>query len=85
MAIPEYLSLFSGNGKFRIKVQFSKFNGVVADQFMECDEFATLISPETGSFVTEMTFDEHPFEVYKYELDPINKILTIKARVLGSN
>jgi hypothetical protein len=81
----EYLTLFSGNGSFCVKVEFKGFNGKVAEQLMECDEIGKLISPETGKFFTELTFDEHPFQIYKYEIDPINERLIIKARQLESN
>jgi len=47
---------------------------------MEPSEIIQIVSPDGGEFRKMMTFDEWPFEVYKYEIDPIKNTLTIRAR-----
>lgn len=79
MNVPEYLLLFSGSGEFSVEVKF-KGDGFVPPRSATVLEIARLVNPETGGFHTAMTFDEHLFEVYKYEIDPIKKKLIIKAR-----
>lgn len=77
MLIPEYLVLFSGQGPIKVQVKFKDINGSISDMLMAPGEVDRLISAETGRFITKMMFDECPFEVYKYEIDPINNLLTI--------
>lgn len=80
MFYPEYLSLFSNTGDYTVKVQF-KDNAVnVSTQSMDPQEIKSLIDPATGNFYTHLTFDDHPYYVHKYDIDPIKKILTIKVR-----
>lgn len=79
MNVPEYFSLFSGEGEFSVRVQF-KGDGFVASRKATAQEITNLMNPQTGAFHTSMTFDDHLFEVYKYEIDPIQKQLVIKAR-----
>lgn len=80
----EYLTLFSNRGKMKVQVKFQGFNGTVVAQTMEPEEIARLVSKDGSGFLTQMTFDEWPFEVYKYEIDPIKSILTIRARKQNS-
>lgn len=80
MQFNEYFLLFSNSGKTKIQVKFKDFDGTVATRAMEPSEIVQLISPENGEFLTMMTFDEWPFEIYKYEIDPIKNTLTIRAR-----
>lgn len=79
MEVPEYFCLFSGEGEFSVEVKF-KGDGFVAPRQATAQEIANLMNSETGGFHTAMTFDEHLFEVYKYEIDPIRKKLVIRAR-----
>lgn len=76
----EYLQLFSNSGKTRIKVKFKDLDDTVATQIMEPAEITRLVSPESGEFIKSMNFDDWPFEIYKYEIDPIKSTLTIYAR-----
>ncbi len=80
MKLNEYLLLFSNEGATKVQVKFKDFDGTVVTQSMEPREIVRLVSPENGKFMTSMTFDEWPFEVYKYEIDPIKDIVTIRAR-----
>lgn len=80
MLLNEYLLLFSNKGTTKVQVKFKDFDGTVATQSMEAREIAKLVSPDSGEFLTSMTFDELPFEVYKYEIDPIKNTLTIRVR-----
>lgn len=80
----EYLSLFSNQGSITVNVKFKDFDGKVTNQSMKPNEIIRILSPETGEFVTLMSFDEWPFEVYKYEIDPIKNLLTIHARRVKS-
>lgn len=76
----EYLLLFSNSGTTKIIVKLKDFDGTVATQTMEPSEIIRLTSPESGEFLKTMSFDDWPFEVYKYEIDPIKNTLTIHAR-----
>lgn len=79
MNVPEYFSLFSGAGEFSVRVQF-KGDGFVAPRQATAQEIASLMNLQTGTFPASMRFDGHLFEVYRYEIDPIQKQLVIKAR-----
>ena len=79
MNVPEYFSLFSGEGEFSVRVQF-KGDGFVAPRKATAQEIVNLMNPQTGTFHTSMRFDDHLFEVYQYEIDPIKKQLLVKAR-----
>ena len=76
----EYLVLFSKSGKIKINVKFKDDIGFIASMNMNPREITKLISPIDGQFFSEMTFDDYPFEVYKYEINPLKKTLTIHAR-----
>lgn len=82
MSAPEYFSLFSESGEFSVEVRF-KGEGFVASRSATAHDISQLIDPETGRFYVAMTFDDHLFEIYKYEIDPINKKLIICARQHG--
>ena len=80
MEIPEYLMLFSNNGNININVKFKDHKGSVAKLTMTSDEIVKLINPSNGEFYTEMRFDDWLFEIYKYQIDPLKKKLTIMVR-----
>ncbi len=84
MGLPEYLCLFSREGNIEVKVKIKDFNGTVINRRMQAEEITKLISEYTKEFITKMTFDEWTFEVYKYQIDPIKKRLTIYARQFRS-
>lgn len=77
MPTPEYLLVFSTEGEFIVKVKFKGGFGNVADRRIDPEQIGSLIDASTGTFVTEMTFDEHPFRIQKYEIDLKKKIFTI--------
>ncbi len=80
MNYPEYLMLFSGKGEYEVNVKFKDFSGKVINTKMFPSEIVKLISRESNDFYSMMYFDEHLFEIYKYQIDPIKKKLTIFAR-----
>ncbi len=80
MNYPEYLTLFSGKGKFEVNVRFKNFSGKVINTKMFPDEIFKLIDKDNNEFYSKMYFDEFLFEIYKYQIDPINKKLTIFVR-----
>ena len=80
MDYPEYLSLFSGQGEYQVKVHFKGSEGRVDHSAMAASEVINLVDPRTDSFYRKMYFDDHLFDVYKYEIDPINLTLNIKAK-----
>jgi hypothetical protein len=47
---------------------------------MSPQEISGLISKNGTGFHTRMTFDDWPFAICKYEIDPENNQLTIVAR-----
>lgn len=76
----EYLALFSNTGDISVSVKFKDFEGIIADQKMEPIEIDKLIDHRTGKFLTRLTFDGWPFEVYLHQLDLVKKRLVIMAR-----
>lgn len=81
MENPEYLLLFPNDGPYRVTVRIQGVDrNAVADRQMTAHEVTNLIARGDDSFFSCMKFDERPCEVYKYEIDPIKKILTIRAR-----
>lgn len=82
MDYPEYLSLFSGQGEYKVHVHFKGSESRVANSAMMASEVSCLINPETGAFYTKLHFDDHLFNVYRYEIDPIK--LTLKIKVMSA-
>lgn len=80
MDYPEYLSLFSNQGDCQVQVRFKDGDGCVANLAMMASEISNLVDPSTGSFYGKMYFDDHLFDIYKYEIDPTKMTLLIKAR-----
>lgn len=80
MVKTEYYELFSRAGELQVQVKFKNHSGTVSTLRVNPEEIVKLISPIDGQFLSEMCFDEWPFEVYKYEIDPLKKIITIRAR-----
>jgi hypothetical protein len=80
MQLSDYLLLFSNTGTTRVRVKFKGLDISIANQMMKPEEIVKLLSPHADGFISELTFDEHPFQVYKYEIDAIKNIFTIYAR-----
>lgn len=82
MAIPEYLILFpnQNNGDIEVAVKFKNYNGCIRNAKISASEIEKIINPDNGKFYTKMTFDEHLFEVTKYEINPIDKKITIHVK-----
>ncbi|RMG39967.1 MAG: hypothetical protein D6732_03545 [Methanobacteriota archaeon] len=80
MKYPEYLQMFQNEGDYKVQVCFKDFDGNVAVLSMNANEILKLIDPDKGQFYRDMMFDGWLFEVYKYEIDPIKKVVKIRAR-----
>ncbi len=78
--IKEYLTLFSNTGNIKVVVKFKDQSGSIASQIMQAEEFKHFISDDRQEFMKSLTFDEHPFEVAKYEIEPIKNRLTLHVR-----
>jgi hypothetical protein len=79
MNYPEYHSLFSGAGEFEVSVKF-KGDSFMPSRRATAAEIMQLFDVETGAFRTAMTFDEHLYEIYKYNIDPIKNKITLSVR-----
>ncbi len=80
MTIPEYLVLFSNEGTTDVLVKFEDHEGSVAARKMAPREVSVLIANDGLGFHSHMTFDDWPFAINKYEIDPAKNQLTIVAR-----
>ena len=80
METPEYLALFSNKGNIIVEVKFKDYHGGVANLKMMADEIIKLTDPSSHEFLTEMRFDDWLFEIYKYQIDPLKKKITIMVR-----
>jgi len=80
MEIPEYLMLFSNKGDIRVEVEFINHKSKIINSKMISSEITKLIDPQTHQFYTEMRFDEKPFKIYRYTIDPIKKKIIIVAK-----
>lgn len=76
------MNYFPSLAKLNFNVKFKDNRGLIASMNMNPREITKLISPIDGQFFSEMTFDDYPFEVYKYEINPLKKTLTIHVRPL---
>jgi hypothetical protein len=76
----EFKELFSKSGSMKVRVKFKDSSGFVSDSAMNPTEILKTISSEVNGFKRILTFDGWVFEVYKYEIDPINNIFTILTR-----
>lgn len=80
MNLPEYLVLFSNIGTIDIHVKFVDHEGSITTKKMSPQEISALISKDGKGFYTRMTFDDCPFAIRKYEIDPENNQLTIVVK-----
>jgi len=76
----EYYLTFSNKGSIKVRVKFEKSTAQLADMRMQPQNITALIDPETGDFITAMTFDDHLFELTRVDLSLARKTLTIHAR-----
>jgi hypothetical protein len=76
----EYLLTFSETGPIMVRVKFEKSLGSITSRRMHAHEINQLIDPETGDFLTAMTFDDHLLEMTRIDLSLAKKTLTIYAR-----
>lgn len=81
MNFPEYLVLFSNEGPINVKVKFKESDTFIPNREMNAAEISQLISQDKQGFLTQMTFDECCFDIEKYEINPVKKLLTIFARL----
>lgn len=76
----EYLLTFSETGTIKVRVKFEQSNPWIAERRMQPQEISSLIDPQTGDFLTAMTFDDCLFELTRVDLSLARKTLTIHAR-----
>ncbi len=79
MKLREYLSLFSNQGNIEVRVNLKGSNGIVSTRKMTPSEISCLITEDGESFVKNLTIDEWPVEVQKYEINPSKNTLIIHA------
>lgn len=80
MMIKEYLQTFSNTGDITVTVKFGKTAAAIAPQRMSATELEALIDPLTGHFLSAMRFDDHLFQIRKFEVDPLKNRLTIHLK-----
>lgn len=83
MTLPEYLVLFSNEGCIDVSVKFDDSDAMIPPKKMKPQELEALVATEGVGFHQRMTFDEHPFAIQKYEIDPIKNKLIIFARKIA--
>ncbi len=79
MASNEYLEMFDG-GDIRVKVVFKNLNIGIKQVSMRPDEIIKLTFPGFPTFLDAMRFDDHPYEIERYELFPRERLMVIHAR-----
>jgi len=50
------------------------------ERWMSAQEVVALVAPDGAGFHQRMTFDEWEFIITRYEIDPVQRRLTIVAR-----
>lgn len=80
MHYPEYLQMFSNNGKGKIHVSLRGNKGIVKDLAFSPIEVMALLREGGDEFHRYIRFDDYLFEVVKYEIDPRAQTLTITAK-----
>ncbi len=79
----EYLSLFNEAGAdMQVEVKLKGFDGNVDSSQMNAEAITRLIDPKTGHFLCQMRFDDWPFDIVSYHINPKAKKLTITAKPL---
>jgi len=83
MNLPEYLVLFSNEGTIDIQVKFEDHDGSISSRKMRPKEISALVSMNGKGFHTRMTFDDWPFVITKYEIEPeSNKLIIVARKIL---
>lgn len=92
MNLPEYYQLFFSNeGTIDVVAKFkTEFDGHVSTYIskyirkgkIKPEEILKIVSQDGEGFCKKMSFDEHPYEIYKYEIDPLKNKLVIYAKEL---
>ena len=83
MNLPEYLVLFSNEGTIDVEVKFEDHDASIGSRKMMPKEIAALISKNGKCFCSQMTFDDWPLMITKYEIEPALNKLTIVARKIS--
>lgn len=78
MGTSEYFSLFASEGDFSVEARLQG-SGKVAGRRADVGVLSSLLKTPPCT----LTFDEHPHDVVRYEIDPTNKTLLIHARPQG--
>ena len=78
MGISEYFSLFTSEGDFSVEARLQG-SGTVAGRRADVGVLSSWLKTPPCT----LTFDEHPHDVVRYEIDPTNKRLLIHARPQG--
>lgn len=81
MELPEYLELFGKSGEFAVRVRFVNPGASIPERRLPVRELDQLLVAEGGLPVTRMTFDEWPGEIERYEIDLVEKVVTLFVRV----
>lgn len=76
----EYFLTFSETGTIKVRVKFEQSTAWIAERKMQPQDITALIDPETGDFLTAMTFDDCLFELTRVDRSLTRKTLTIYAR-----
>lgn len=79
MRSAEYFSLFASEGDFSVEARLQG-SGAVAGRRADAGALSSLLKAPPCS----LTFDDHPHDVVRYEIDPTNKRLLIHARPQGA-
>ena len=76
----EYLTFFSTSGPVTVDVKLKGHAMPIARRFMQPADIDKLVGGPNGNYLRQMHFDGWPFEIAKYEIDPIHNRLTITAQ-----
>ena len=82
MSLAAAVPLFTEQGSVKVQIKFKGFGRTDIEQMMSSSEISKLVCPDTGAFVSKMQLEDWPFEVYKYEINPQENTLVIRARKL---
>lgn len=77
MPVPEYLMLLEDSGDVKVTVKFKDNSLSISDFSISWQNVARFLDPESGRPYSSMTFDEHPFEIERYEVNPWKNTVTI--------
>ncbi|MBN2807899.1 MAG: hypothetical protein JXR80_00205 [Deltaproteobacteria bacterium] len=82
--IDEFLAMFQGScgSSYQVEVKFEdcEEDTSICGQLIDAKDFSKFINPQSNEFFRFLRFDDHPFRIRKYEIDPIKNKLTLKVR-----